>query len=121
MASARVRELIEIPERTREIREAIAQGKDPYGMVTFDQSLADLVRRKLVTYEEALRHSSAPDDFALLFRGVSGGGNQEDWVQEQVRNQSIQGENVTQHDLSACLSHLVVPERLVHRLGPAVN
>jgi twitching motility protein PilT len=88
VASARVRELIEIPERTREIREAIAQGKDPYGMVTFDQSLADLVQRKLVTYEEALRHSSAPDDFALYFRGVSGGGNQEEWVQEQVRNQS---------------------------------
>ncbi len=94
IASARVRELIEIPERTREIHEAIAQGKEPYGMVSFDQSLAELVQRKLVTYEEALRHSSAPDDFALYFRGVSGGGNQEDWVQEQVRSQSTFGPHV---------------------------
>jgi twitching motility protein PilT len=91
VASARVKELVEIPERTREIREAIAQGRDPYGMVSFDQSLAELVQRKLVTYEEALRHSSAPDDFALYFRGVSGGGNQEEWVQEQVRVQSTFG------------------------------
>jgi twitching motility protein PilT len=70
----RVREMIEDPIRTREIRDAIAQGLHPYGMVTFDQSLADLVKQRLVTYEEAVKHSSSPSDFALLFRGVSGGG-----------------------------------------------
>jgi twitching motility protein PilT len=43
-------------------------------MVSFDQSLASLVKQKLVTYEEAVKHSSSPSDFALLFRGVSGGG-----------------------------------------------
>ncbi len=71
----RVREMIESPERTREIKDAIAQGLHPYGMVTFDQSLATLVKQKLVTYDEAVKHSSSPSDFALLFRGVSGGGN----------------------------------------------
>jgi twitching motility protein PilT len=66
----RVRELIEDPKRTREIREAIAGGRNPYGMMTFDQCLTDLVTRRLVTYETALSSSTTPDDFALHFRGV---------------------------------------------------
>jgi twitching motility protein PilT len=45
-------------------------------MITFDQSLAALVKQRLVTYEEAVKHSSSPSDFALLFRGVSAGGQQ---------------------------------------------
>jgi twitching motility protein PilT len=68
----RIREMIEEPTRTREIKDAIAEGLHPYGMVTFDQSLASLVKQRLVTYEEAVKHSTSPSDFALLFRGVSG-------------------------------------------------
>jgi hypothetical protein len=30
------------------------------------------VKQRLVTYEEAVKHSTSPSDFALLFRGVSG-------------------------------------------------
>ncbi|MFH0900272.1 MAG: type IV pili twitching motility protein PilT, partial [Pseudomonadota bacterium] len=61
----------------------IAQGRDPYGMMSFDQSLIELVHGQLVTYEEALLHSTNPDDFALAFRGISGG-VAEDWQQEQM-------------------------------------
>lgn len=68
----RVREMIEDPARTREIKTAIAEGLHPYGMTSFDQSLAALVKDQLVTYEEAIKSSSSPSDFALLFRGVSG-------------------------------------------------
>jgi twitching motility protein PilT len=68
----RIREMIEEPTRTREIKDAIAEGLHPYGMMSFDQSLAQLVKQRLVTYEEAVKHSSSPSDFALLFRGVSG-------------------------------------------------
>jgi twitching motility protein PilT len=68
----RIREMIEEPTRTREIKDAISEGLHPYGMVTFDQSLASLVKQRLVTYEEAVKHSTSPSDFALLFRGVSG-------------------------------------------------
>jgi len=74
VGNERVRELIEDPARTRELGDAIAEGLHPYGMVSFDQCLADLVRRKLVTYDEAAKNSSSPSDFALVFRGVSGGG-----------------------------------------------
>jgi twitching motility protein PilT len=87
VGTARVRELIEDQARTREINDAIKTGKDPYGMVSFDQSLTALVREKLVTYEEALRASTTPDDFALVFRGVSGGGG-DDWSNQQVAKQN---------------------------------
>jgi twitching motility protein PilT len=40
-------------------------------MQTFDQSLMHLVKQELVTYEEALKHVSNPDDFALRFRGIA--------------------------------------------------
>src|SRR3982751_3763687 len=68
----RVREMIEEPTRTREIKDAISEGLHPYGMISFDQSLAVLVTQRLVTYEEAVKHSSSPSDFALVFRGGSG-------------------------------------------------
>ncbi len=72
ITTERIREMIEDPLRTREIKDAIAQGKHPYGMETFDQALAELVKARTVTYETAAKHSSSPSDFALLFRGVSG-------------------------------------------------
>lgn len=80
--TARVHDLIEDPQRTSEIHDAIKDGLHPYGMISFDQSLTDLVRKRLVTYETALRHSTNPDDFALYFRGVSGGGNTSSWLDQ---------------------------------------
>jgi twitching motility protein PilT len=71
----RVKELIADAKRTREIHEAIASGRDPYGMISFDQSLTELVKNHYVTYEEALANATNPDDFALFFRGVSKGGS----------------------------------------------
>lgn len=71
--TARVRELISDPKRTREIHDAIVSGREPYGMISFDQSLMDLVRRKLVTYEEALAQATNADDFALRYRGIGRG------------------------------------------------
>ena len=73
--TARVKELIADARRTREIHEAIASGRDPYGMISFDQSLTELVKNRFVTYEEALANATNADDFALFFRGVSKGGN----------------------------------------------
>jgi twitching motility protein PilT len=71
-ATARVRELIEDKDRTKELTEAIAQGHQTYGMQTFDQSLMGLVKNGLVGYEEARRQATNPDDFALRFSGISG-------------------------------------------------
>jgi twitching motility protein PilT len=40
-------------------------------MQTFDQSLMQLFRSNIITYEEALRQSTNPDDFALRVSGIS--------------------------------------------------
>jgi len=71
IATARVRECISDKDRTKEIHDAIAKGFTTYGMQTFDQSLMHLVKGGLVTYEEALKHVSNADDFALRFRGIA--------------------------------------------------
>lgn len=68
----RVRELIIEPERTREIPDAIAKGHSAYGMQTFDQSLLILLKKGLITFDEALRQASNPDDFKLKVSGISG-------------------------------------------------
>jgi twitching motility protein PilT len=72
LATARVRELVEDKDRTKEIPDAIAQGHLSYGMQTFDQSLMGLLKSNLITYEEALRQATNPDDFALRLSGISG-------------------------------------------------
>jgi twitching motility protein PilT len=71
VTTARVRECIADKDRTKELHDAIAKGFTTYGMQTFDQSLMHLVKSNLVTYEEALRHVSNADDFALRFRGIA--------------------------------------------------
>jgi len=71
VSTGRVRECIADKDRTKEIHDAIAKGFTTYGMQTFDQSLMHLVKGNLVTYEEALKHVSNPDDFALRFRGIA--------------------------------------------------
>jgi len=71
ISTGRVRECIDEKEKTKQLHEAIAQGVTAYGMQTFDQSLMSLYTRKLITYEEALRQSSNPDDFALKISGIS--------------------------------------------------
>jgi twitching motility protein PilT len=70
--TSRVREMIEDQERTREISSAIAEGHSTYGMQSFDQSVMSLYTGKLITYKEALRQASNPDDFALRVSGVAG-------------------------------------------------
>ena len=71
LASARVRECIDDKEKTKQLNDAISQGYVTYGMQTFDQSLMRLYTSKLITYEEAIRQSSNPDDFALKISGIS--------------------------------------------------
>jgi twitching motility protein PilT len=71
ISTARVRELIEDKDRTREIPDAIAQGHQTYGMQTFDQSLMLLLKQQVIAYDEALRQATNRDDFALRVSGIS--------------------------------------------------
>jgi twitching motility protein PilT len=71
IGTARIRECIDDKDKTKQIPEAISQGVVAYGMQSFDQSLMQLYSKKLITYEEALRQSTNPDDFALKISGIS--------------------------------------------------
>lgn len=72
ISTSRIRECISDERRTREIRDAIAEGNINYSMQTFDQSLMQLFKSKAITYETALAAATNPDDFALFVRGISG-------------------------------------------------
>jgi twitching motility protein PilT len=75
IGTARIKECIDDKDKTKQIPDAIAQGYTTYGMQTFDQSLMQLYSNKLITYEEAMRQSSNPDDFALKISGISSTSN----------------------------------------------
>jgi len=75
VATARIREYVLDELRTKHIVDAISEGHIQYGMQTFDQSLMALLGQGLITYEEALRQASNPDDFALKYSGVSATSN----------------------------------------------
>jgi twitching motility protein PilT len=70
VSTARVRECIVEKDKTNEINDAIARGVTSYGMQSFDQSLMFLMKEGLVTYDEALKHCTNPDDFALRVKGI---------------------------------------------------
>ncbi|NOZ79675.1 MAG: type IV pilus twitching motility protein PilT [Acidobacteria bacterium] len=65
-----IRDCIENKEKTKLIRDAIAQGTSQYGMQTFDQSLYLLYKSGLITLEEALRRATNPDEFRLKVQGI---------------------------------------------------
>ncbi len=60
-----IKDLILDKDRTGEIRDFIADGREQYGMQTFDQCLTDLVTSGEVEFEVALAASSRPSDFEL--------------------------------------------------------
>lgn len=57
-------------DKTKLIKDSIAQGVSQYGMQTFDQSLYFLYQRGLISYDEALKWASNPDEFKLKKIGV---------------------------------------------------
>jgi len=65
-----IQDCITVPEKTKLIREAISTGVSQYGMQTFDQSLFFLYEKKFISYEEALKWASNPDEFKLKKIGI---------------------------------------------------
>ncbi|MFW5952246.1 MAG: type IV pilus twitching motility protein PilT [Gemmatimonadota bacterium] len=71
LATSTIRELIREPERTEEILDLIAGGREQYGSQTFDQHLADLVTEDLVDFEVAKNAATNPSDFELKLRTLA--------------------------------------------------
>lgn len=73
LGTSRIKELISIPERTKEITTAIEEGKSHYGMQTFDQCILELYKQKHITFEEAMTQATNKDDLKLKIDGVTSG------------------------------------------------
>jgi len=65
--------------KTRELRKAIYEGMHYYGTQTFQQSIVQLYRDGLITYEDALAASDNPDELKLELRGVTKGARAADF------------------------------------------
>ncbi len=66
VATPAIRNLIR-EEKIHQIYSSLQVGTK-YGMQTMNQSLADLVRRRLITREDALKRSTLPDELAQLLQ-----------------------------------------------------
>jgi twitching motility protein PilT len=68
IVTASIRDLIVDSTRTPEIKEYIAEGREQYGMQTFDQHLMDLVADDVVDFATAMANASNPSDFELQMK-----------------------------------------------------
>ena len=66
-----IKDLILDGKNIAEIRDFIVEGREQYGMQSFDQCLADLVAAGTVTFETAKAAASNPSDFELKLRMFS--------------------------------------------------
>lgn len=71
VGSEHVKQLIMDPQKTRDIREAIEEGQSSWGMQSFDQSIMSLVTNNLITFDEALKTCTNPEDFKIRFSGIT--------------------------------------------------
>jgi twitching motility protein PilT len=67
-----VREYIIDPLKTILIPELIESGAIQYGMQSFDQSLMDIYKKGMISYDEALLQATNPSDFELRVKGITG-------------------------------------------------
>ncbi len=81
----RIKELIEDPDRTNQITDAISTSAKDSGMRSFDQSLMRLVTKNLITMDEALKYATNRDNFMLKLKGIQSGNSTADW--DEDRNQ----------------------------------
>jgi len=70
VATGLIRDCIRESTKTPDIPAYIAAGHAQYGMQTFDQSLLQLHREELITYETARDAATNPDDFDLKVKGI---------------------------------------------------
>src|SRR3954470_19167385 len=81
-----IKDLILDGSRIGEIKDFIAEGREQYGMQTFDQCLTDLVTSGKVTFDTAKAAASNPSDFELkmkMFSRLSQTVNAEDIPSEE--------------------------------------
>jgi twitching motility protein PilT len=69
--NSRIADCIADPQRSNELRTIMEESRTVWDMATFDQSLFEMVNEGQISYEEALKNSTHPENFAIRYSGVS--------------------------------------------------
>ncbi len=91
IGTATIKACVEDPDKTKQIPDIIAQGSSQYGMQTFDQSLLGLYRDGLITYQDALRRATSPDDFVLKVKGVQSTKDMKEEDEGSIQDKGVPG------------------------------
>ncbi|MBW7934165.1 MAG: type IV pili twitching motility protein PilT, partial [Gemmatimonadaceae bacterium] len=70
--TAAVKDNIRDMNKSLNIPDLIKEGTVQYGMQSFDQSLMSWYSKGIISYENALFHSTNPSEFALKVQGIAG-------------------------------------------------
>ena len=73
--TATVKDYIIDPDKTSLVRQLIKEGVSQYGMQSFDQALANLVRQKRIAPEDAVRFATYPNELMLHLQGIQDSSN----------------------------------------------
>lgn len=71
VVTSTIRDAILDPQKTSEIADLIAEGRETYGSQTFDQHLMELVHQDEVDFEVAKAAANNPSDFELKLRTLA--------------------------------------------------
>ncbi len=96
----RIREMIEEPEKTAGIAQAIEEGQQAWGMQSFDQSLMELLNKDLISYDEALINCARPEDFRIRVEGFTAMDGKK-WSENQFHDRKVSDKwhNVTEVEI----------------------
>jgi twitching motility protein PilT len=92
--TAAIKECITDPAKTGDIQDLIADGTIQYGMQTFDQSIMQLYKQGMISFEEAMSQATNPDDFDLRLKGITGAADrwgEVDGEREEERPKASEG------------------------------
>jgi twitching motility protein PilT len=76
ISTGAIRDAIIDPMKTSQVIEFVEQGAMQYGMQSFDQSIMKLYRQGVISYEDAMRNATNPDDFDLRVKGITAASDQ---------------------------------------------
>ena len=72
--TALIQDIIAEEGRLHELPDLIRDGRNQYGMQTFDQCILEQFKEGLIEYEVAKINSSNPSEFDLAIQGITRGG-----------------------------------------------
>ncbi|MBY0316215.1 MAG: PilT/PilU family type 4a pilus ATPase [Bdellovibrionales bacterium] len=106
----RIKEMIEDPERSNQILDAIETSAKETGMRSFDQSLIHLVLDGHVSLEEALKYTSQTENFKLKVKGIQSGVDS-DWDENIEAKSKVEMKWDDHDDLSLDEGYVQKPKK----------